>query len=33
MGAVIITAGFLLLWLFVRRVIRIASEKNKKKDG
>ncbi len=33
MGAVIITAGFLLLWLFVRRVIRIASGKNKKKDG
>ena len=33
MGAVIITAGFLLLWLFVRRVIRIAAEKDRRKDG
>lgn len=33
MGAVIITAGFLLLWLFVRRVIRMAAEKDRRKDG
>ena len=26
-------AGFLLLWLFVRRVIRIAAEKDRRKDG